>query len=113
MNAKDGGSNLLDNRLWQPTTIRWFAVMFGAALAYAIVRYHIAGDVAWDHFPLFILNKATALAAVMFVACSYLVGRVFRWHNDNPRLKLVIEAWKRLPLPVANALGPLVSRSLG
>ena len=78
------------DRLWQPVTMTWMAVVFGLSLAYAILRYHIAGDVSWSHFPLFILNKATSLAAVIFVACSYLVGRVLRWHNDNPRLKLVV-----------------------
>lgn len=31
----------------------------------------------------------------------------------NPKYRLFVAAWKRLPLPVANALGPLVSRSLG
>ena len=59
-------------------------------MAYAVVRYHVSGEVAWTHFPLFILNKATSLAAVIFVACSYLIGRVIRWHNDNPRRKLVV-----------------------
>ena len=77
------------DRIWQPVTVRWFLVVFGIALAYAVVRYHLAGDVPWAQFPLFILNKATSLAAVMFVACSYLIGRVFTWHNKDPR-KLVI-----------------------
>jgi FemAB-related protein (PEP-CTERM system-associated) len=31
----------------------------------------------------------------------------------NPKYRLFIAAWKRLPLPVANALGPLISRGLG
>jgi len=31
----------------------------------------------------------------------------------NPKYRLFISAWKRLPLPLANALGPLLSRSLG
>jgi FemAB-related protein (PEP-CTERM system-associated) len=31
----------------------------------------------------------------------------------NPKFRLFIAAWKRLPLPVANALGPLVVRNLG
>ena len=31
----------------------------------------------------------------------------------NPKYSLLIEAWKRLPLPVANAIGPLLIRSLG
>ena len=90
MNKPNEFSGLPEDRLWQPVTARWFAVIFGAALAYSILRYHIAGDVAWTHFPLFILNKATSLAAVIFVACSYLVGRIIRWHNDDPKLKLVV-----------------------
>ena len=78
------------DRLWQPVTAKWFAVVFGGSLVYAIVRYHVAGDVEWDHFPLFILNKATSLAAVVFVACSYLVGKIIRWHDDNKRRRLVV-----------------------
>jgi FemAB-related protein (PEP-CTERM system-associated) len=31
----------------------------------------------------------------------------------NPKYRLFIEGWKRLPLPVANALGPWISRALG
>ena len=90
MNDDSMDSRLPPDRLWQPVTAKWFSAVFGAALAYAVVRYHIAGDVAWTHFPLFILNKAVSLAAVIFVACSYLIGRVIRWHNHDPRIKLVV-----------------------
>jgi DMSO/TMAO reductase YedYZ heme-binding membrane subunit len=90
MSKEAGANSLPEDRLWQPTTARWFGVIFGVTLGYSIVRYFIAGDVAWSHFPLFILNKATSLAAVIFVSCSYLVGHVIRWHNDEPRLKLVV-----------------------
>ena len=31
----------------------------------------------------------------------------------NPKYKLFIEAWKRLPLPVANLIGPWIARDLG
>jgi FemAB-related protein (PEP-CTERM system-associated) len=31
----------------------------------------------------------------------------------NPKYRLFIELWKRVPLPVANALGPYLSRNLG
>ncbi len=82
--------NLPPDRLWQPTTAKWFAALFGAALVYAIIRYHLAGDVAWAHFPLFILNKATSLAAVFFVASSYLVGKVIHWHDHDFALRLVV-----------------------
>jgi DMSO/TMAO reductase YedYZ heme-binding membrane subunit len=83
-------SGLPANRLWQPTTARWFAVVFGVSLLYAIIRYHLAGDVAWGHFPLFILNKATSLAAVVFIALSYLIPKVIPWHDDNKPLRLVV-----------------------
>ena len=86
----DDESNLPANRLWQPTTARWFYVVFGGCIAYAVIRYHIAGDVAWRHFPAFILNKATSLAAVIFVAASYLVGKTIRWYDDDKRLRLVV-----------------------
>lgn len=31
----------------------------------------------------------------------------------NPRYRFLIALWKRLPLPIANAIGPLVARNLG
>jgi hypothetical protein len=31
----------------------------------------------------------------------------------NPKYRLMIAAWKRLPLPVANAIGPLLVRGVG
>jgi FemAB-related protein (PEP-CTERM system-associated) len=31
----------------------------------------------------------------------------------NPKFRLFVEAWKRLPLPVANLLGPFIVRQLG
>lgn len=70
MTDERDGRQLPPDRLLQPVTLRWFLAVFGVALAYAIVRYHLAGDVPWRQFPLFILNKAISLAAVGFVACS-------------------------------------------
>jgi DMSO/TMAO reductase YedYZ heme-binding membrane subunit len=86
----DEHSTLPAHRLWQPTTAKWFFVIFGFSLAYAVIRYHLAGDVPWRHFPLFILNKATSLAAVMFVASSYLIGKIIRWHDHDKALRLVV-----------------------
>ncbi len=86
----DESSSLPAHRLWQPTTAKWFAVVFGGSLAYAIVRYHLAGDVEWRHFPLFIFNKATSLAAVVFVSCSYLIGKIIHWHDHDKALRLVV-----------------------
>jgi DMSO/TMAO reductase YedYZ heme-binding membrane subunit len=90
MNVEHKDSNLPEDRLWQPVTAKWFSIVFGAALGYSILRYHVTGEVAVAHFPLFILNKTTSLAAVVFIAFSYLIGRIIPWHNDNPKLKLVV-----------------------
>lgn len=78
------------HRLWQPTTAKWFAAIIGASLIYAVVRYHIAGDVEWRHFPLFIFNKAISIAAVIFIASSYLIGKVIHWHDDDRYIRLVV-----------------------
>lgn len=86
----DEHSRLPPDRLWQPTTAKWFFAVFGFSLAYAVVRYHFAGDVPWRHFPLFILNKATSLASVIFIACSYLIGKLIRWHDHDKALRLVV-----------------------
>jgi hypothetical protein len=35
-------------------------------------------------------------------------------HNPlNPKYRLFIAAWKRLPLPIANLIGPPIVRGLG
>ena len=88
--TSEQSSRLPENRLWQPVTIKWFIAVLGACLVYAIIRYHFAEGVSWSHFPLFVLNKVASLAAVIFVACSYLIGRVIKWHNDDPKIKLVV-----------------------
>ena len=31
----------------------------------------------------------------------------------NPKYKLMVSAWQKLPLPVANMIGPWVARQLG
>ena len=40
------------------------------SFAYAIIRYHIFGDITWEHFPLFISNKALSLAGLIFLGLS-------------------------------------------
>ena len=58
--------NRVNDRLVQSFTARLFLSLLGIALSYAVIRYHIFAGVDWAHLPLFILNKALALAAVFF-----------------------------------------------
>ncbi len=55
------------------------AVVFALTFAYAIVRYNVIRGVPWEQLPLFISNKAIALAAVVFIALSYDFGPLARF----------------------------------
>jgi len=44
------------------------------SIVYAIVRYHLAGEVPWKDFPFFILNKGISLAAFILVTCNFSFG---------------------------------------
>ncbi len=54
-------------------------VALAAAFGYAIVRYNVIKGTPWEQLPLFITNKATALAAVIFIALSYIPGPLARF----------------------------------
>lgn len=44
------------------------------ALSYAILRYHIVGDVPWKDFPFLILNKGISLAAFILLTFNFSIG---------------------------------------
>ena len=44
------------------------------SIGYAILRYHIVGDVPWKDFPFFILNKGISLAAFILLSFNFSVG---------------------------------------
>jgi DMSO/TMAO reductase YedYZ heme-binding membrane subunit len=47
---------------------------FILSLVYVVLRYHIFGGVEWREFPLFILNKAMALAGFLLVTYNFSFG---------------------------------------
>ncbi len=61
-----------------------------SGLRHSALSHRKCGFVSWSHFPLFIMNRTVSLAATVLVACSYLVGRVLRWHDDDPRKKPIV-----------------------
>jgi DMSO/TMAO reductase YedYZ heme-binding membrane subunit len=85
MSKENGG-----DRLIQSFTIRWFVLLFGIPLTYAVVRYHVFAGVEWSHFPLYIANKAISLAAVFFIGASYLIGKTVRVYDDEPDKRLIL-----------------------
>lgn len=44
------------------------------AIGYAVLRYHIAGPVPWDDFPMFILNKGLCLAGFIMLTFNFSLG---------------------------------------
>lgn len=50
------------------------AITLVMSISYAVVRYHIAGPVPWDDFPLFILNKGLCLAGFILLALNFSLG---------------------------------------
>lgn len=78
------------DRLIQPFTIKWLCLLLGVPMTYAILRYHVFSGTDWSHFPLFIANKGISLAAVGFIAMSYLIGKIVHAQADDPRKRLVL-----------------------
>jgi len=56
------------------------AVVMGACLGYAVLRYQITEGVSWSHFPLWTTNKAIALGGMVMICLSYISSRM-----PNPR----------------------------
>ena len=79
-----------DTRLIQSHTVRWLVLLLGVPLTYAIVRYHVFAGVEWAHFPLYIGNKALSLAAVFFIATSYLIGKTLKVYQDDFAKRLIL-----------------------
>ncbi|MEP0200598.1 MAG: hypothetical protein ABJ084_14550 [Halioglobus sp.] len=44
------------------------------AVGYAVLRYHLAGNVPWKDFSLFILNKGLCLAAFILLTLNFALG---------------------------------------
>jgi DMSO/TMAO reductase YedYZ heme-binding membrane subunit len=61
-------------------------LVFLTVLAYAVVRYVIVGPVAPSQVPVFIVNKALAVTAIVLVAMALAVGPLVR-------MRLVDSSW--------------------
>jgi len=44
------------------------------SIGYAVLRYHIAGPVPWNDFPLFIFNKGLCLAGFILLTLNFSLG---------------------------------------
>jgi hypothetical protein len=51
------------------------------SLLYAVIRYNIAGDVPWNQFPIFIVNKVTACSGVILLGLAGINNSVENRHR--------------------------------
>lgn len=59
------------------------ALLFVVFLAYAVARYVLFGPVAPEHIPLYVVNKAVALLALVLVGVSLVIGPLARLDPDG------------------------------
>jgi len=55
------------------------AAVFLISVAYTIIRYNVFGGVGAEHIPLYIANKAIALAAAILIGISFIIGPFARF----------------------------------
>ncbi|MDX1326219.1 MAG: hypothetical protein R3299_00845 [Arenibacter sp.] len=48
------------------------------AIGYAVLRYHLLGEVPWKDFPIFILNKGVSLAGITLLSLCVSLGPLSR-----------------------------------
>jgi DMSO/TMAO reductase YedYZ heme-binding membrane subunit len=63
------------------TATRTALVTIIISLLYAVIRYHIIGDVPWSQFPIFMVNKATACSGVILLGLAGLNNSVEKRHR--------------------------------
>ena len=79
-----------NSRLIQPAVVPWLILLLGVPLTYAIIRYHVLQGVEASQFPLYVTNKAFALAAVFFIAASYLIGKTSKILEGDDGRRLIL-----------------------
>lgn len=58
----------------QNAAVPIIVVTMSLAIGYAILRYHLLGDVPWKDLPLFILNKGLCLGAFILITLNFALG---------------------------------------
>ncbi len=66
---------------------RWFLGVWGLSILYAITRYNVFGGVPWEHLPSYVVNKSFAVAAIGFLALSYMTGKWVKAYSNEPKTR--------------------------
>ena len=69
---------------WHETFTVFFITLL-LSLGYAFVRYNVIRDVPYDNLPLYISNKAIAMAATILIGISFVMGPLARFSQGIVR----------------------------
>ena len=79
----------INNQAW--AIITWTFIL---SMSYAIIRYHVLGEVPWKDLPFFILNKGISMSAFILLAFNFTFGPLKKLgapiHNSWLRSRRII-----------------------
>jgi lipid II:glycine glycyltransferase (peptidoglycan interpeptide bridge formation enzyme) len=107
--------------MWMGSRSKYRSLLAGYVLYWELIkngceigcsRYHLGRSTAQSTGEAF-KNKWNAVPSQLY--WQYLLRRtkqVPQLNVHNPRYRLAIDAWRRLPVPVTQVVGPFVARSI-
>jgi FemAB-related protein (PEP-CTERM system-associated) len=107
------GGGVADARTWRANDMMYYALMLHARRDKGCTHFDFGRSKAGTGPAAFKKNWGFEGAALRYAKCSA-DGQPVRDVNPlNPKYRLQVAAWQKLPLPIANLLGPWISRGLG
>ena len=67
------------------TSLKLIGSVIFFSLGYAVLRYHLVGDVPWKDLPFYILNKGLSLAAFILISFNFAFGPAKKWGLPIPQ----------------------------
>ena len=104
------GGGTAQARTWRANDMMYFALM-GHARARGCTHFDFGRSKAGTGAAAFKKNWGFEGVPLSYARWSEGAGREV--NPLNPKYALMVKAWRRLPLPLANLLGPWISRGLG
>lgn len=71
--------------------IKWLTGVLIFFFLYATLRYNVFKGVDPNHFPVYIVNKIFSVAGILFIALSYITGKVnwFKFNNEEDKTQFI------------------------
>ena len=107
------GGGTRDARAWRANDLMYYALMCHARSAKDCTRFDFGRSKAGTGPAKFKHNWGFEGAPLSYAKLSLDGGEVRDINPMSPKYRMQVAAWQRLPLWLANRVGPLISRGLG